>query len=764
MQKQKMTNWIWVDNWQAEDKEEPALVLFRKILKITYTPKEARIQISADSRYKLYINGQLVEVGPSRGDRQVWFFDEIDIIPYISEGENVFAVQVLRYPLEHAKGNHGIFRTEYPGLFVNGYVKDDSGKVYSLNADQTWKGRKDSMFHIVSESDIFSPLQIFERRYGDEQLKGWMETWYDDTKWKPGKVYEEMNQAVSPGNLQKRTIPYMYRKKRKFKEIMVVRQSTAEKQDWEELLWNEKILVIPAHTKEIVEISAGEEMTGYLNLAMQRGRGAEVTLLQSESYVQEGKKGGLPIKRNRNDFENGYLEGFSDWYHVSGFGTEEIQEEYEPFWFRTFRFIRMEIETKEEPLIISRFDYTETGYPLEVKTEICVSDESLTPIWEISERTLRRCMHETYEDCPFYEQLQYAMDSRSQILYTYSVSADDRLARKCMDDFRRSQRYDGLLNCSYPCYGPNVIPGFSVYYILMIYDHMMYFGDKELLEDHMPAVDGILNYFHRNLNEDGYVKKVGGLNGKARYWSFIDWTKEWNTTTGVPSATLEGAITMESLLYIMGLQYAARIVEYLERKDIAVQYLTRAEAVQEAIRKHCVGKNGMLQDGPGVDQYSQHVQVFAVLTDTIGIEQGRENLKKTILKRDEYAQCSVAMAFYLFRALQKTGLYTWTEELWGTWKNMIKNEVTTCVEDEVDERSDCHAWGSLILYELPSVVLGVQPAKPGYEAVRINPEPGYLKEAHGSVITPRGMVKVRWSNDNEMKLEYEVPENIEVIL
>ena len=125
----------------------------------------------------------------------------------------------------------------------------------------------------------------------------------------------------------------------------------------------------------------------------------------------------------------------------------------------------------------------ETGYPLEIQSEVKTSDKSLDDIWDISARTLKRCMHETYEDCPFYEQLQYAMDSRSQILYTYAVSADDRLARKCIDDFRRSTKYDGLLNCSYPNRMRNVIPGFSIYYIGMIYDHMMYFGDRQLVEE-----------------------------------------------------------------------------------------------------------------------------------------------------------------------------------------------------------------------------------------------------------------------------------------
>lgn len=79
----------------------------------------------------------------------------------------------------------------------------------------------------------------------------------------------------------------------------------------------------------------------------------------------------------------------------------------------------------------------------------------------------------------------------------------------------------------------------------------------------------------------------------------------------------------------------------------------RATAVQIAVRTFCTGPNGMLQDGPGIDEYSQHTQVFAVLTDTVTGEQGKSNLRETILHKEQYPQCSVAMAYYLFRALEK---------------------------------------------------------------------------------------------------------------
>ena len=125
------------------------------------------------------------------------------------------------------------------------------------------------------------------------------------------------------------------------------------------------------------------------------------------------------------------------------------------------------------------------------------------------------------------------------------------------------------------------------------------------------------------------------------------------------------------------------------------------------------------------------------------IEEGCNAIRRCMTEPG-FARCTVAMNWYLFRALEKTGLYHLTDRCWDVWRRMIANGCTTCVESEGYNRSECHAWGSLILYELPSVTLGVRPASPGYETVEVVPVPGYLDHAEGTVHTPRGDVRVEW--------------------
>lgn len=783
------SKWMWLPTNQISCEDKAYIALFRRAFALQHV-RPCMLRISADSRYKLYVNGALVEAGPCKGDDKLRYYDAIDITSHLTEGENVVAVEVLRYPNRYGAGNHSIFRSEYPGLYIEEVQDGDPEPIdqtweplrrdakeptrdgrLGLTASDNWHCRLKEGFEIVPENTGFVPLQIHEKCAGIPALIGWKCADYrEDAAWVPARVYNalEISRAVPPGNLFPRPIPFMQRESCRFSAVKALRESGASEADWNRFLAGQQAITMPPHSKTIVEVDAGEEMCGYPTLRIIGGAAAEIEILYAEAYANsvktmpDGQR--YPVKTDRCDSEHGELFGYADRYTVAGYGCDESAETYTPFWFRTFRFVRLTICTADAALTLVDYNYESTGYPLSVKSRVETSDPSYASIWDISLRTLRRCMHETYMDCPFYEQLQYAMDARNEILYTYAVSMDDRLARQCMDDFRRAQRHDGLLNSCYPNCEPNVIPGFSIYYILMLYDHMMYFGDKAFLREHLACVDGILSAFHRKLTPDGLVGNMGGVLMDARYWSFIDWTTQWDATTGVPDAVLRGPLTMESFLYVLGLMAASQINHWLDRESTAREYDERANALRAALLQHCRNAYGMFTDGPTAPGVSQHCQVFAVLTETISAEEGKKCLLPTLEAPEEYAQCSVSMMYYLFRAMEKTGLYDHASEKWDIWRNMVKMNLSTCVEDGVAGRSDCHAWGSLALYEWPSVTLGVRPAAPGYEAIRIHPIPGRLDSAFGEVTTKHGIVRVEWKKcaDGSLALRCDAPEGVPV--
>ncbi len=893
------SKWIWIG--EDYDKKNPVVVYFRKELELESVPQRVVVRLSADSRYRFYVNGVSLCQGPCKGDRQVWYYDEVDLAPFLHIGKNILAAIVLRYPQLHSNGNFSVWRTETPGFYLDGALEwtsqeaeqntssernsrdsertKDKGRVEPIYTGKDWHWCLASQIKVSKSNPYFEPLCITEEVFGIVELAGWLlpdyrEITYDKKErkgngvkkeetgsqfiWQEAVPYPMLGEYLSPGRLDPRPIPFLYETRHSFQEVMCVREGKLTKGEWERWLEKDR-LILPANSKEVVELHAGELTTGYLELAVAGGEGSRIRILCSESYVRmpelppevlaawkaEAEKAEAatlkesleekmlqaisfmkPEKGNRLDWENGVLAESADQYTVGGYGTKERPEYYEPFWFRTFRFLKLEIETGEEPLELCSLTYRETGYPLEVKTTVETSDESLSEIWSICERTLRRCMHETYEDCPFYEQLQYIMDTRSQILFTYLTSADDRLARKCIEDFARSQRYDGLLEGCYPSYGSNLICNFSIYYILMVRDHFQYFGDVAFTKRFLPILERILQFFQSRLTEQGLVGRTSEGGQDGRYWSFIDWVDGWER--GVPSAIESGEVTMESLLYCVGLQALADLersveeaiaIEETDAKEadtketktgqtersrwvetpiqgthpgrserkadqkeqerigslagymgLAARHEKEAEVLKQNIRKACMEENGLLRDGPDVTAYSQHCQVFGTLAGVFTPEEAHRAMEAAMSGQVDgqavpFAKCSVAMAYYLFRALEQVGLYEKTDELWENWRAMLRANLTTCVEnDGIKGRSDCHAWGALALYELPAVILGVRPAKPGFAEIEIRPVSGYLSWAKGEVITPKGTVRVKWEKkeDGRMEVEADVPSGVKV--
>lgn len=751
------TNWVWARQSDPEAvRERPILCRLRKELTLPAVSLRAVCRVTADSRYILYVNGRAVCRGPQKGDDKVWFYDQLDLAPYLTEGINVLAAMVLHYPQTVEGGNRSVWRMQHPAFAAAGQIEWEGGSL-DWQTDESWQAAQAKDIRIHGSYPDTSRLVIQEEARGDASLQGWRLPGYDAAGWQSAAVYPKgaFLPTVSPAFQRKRNIPFLFEEER---PLHVFRAVQGDAAGWAALLEKNTPLTLPAHSEAVVELAAGRLMTAYLTLRVQGGRGSVIQWMPAEGYVQPHDGGA--IKGDRLDWQHGVLTGPTDRYEVGGFGAAGAPECYEPFWFRALRFLQVQVRVGAEPLTIAALGCRETGYPLEVRTRVETSDRSLGDIWQISENTLRACMHETYEDCPFYEQLQYLMDTRSEILYTYASAADDRLARQAIDSFARSQRADGLLNACYPAYKPNVIPGFSIYYILMLHDHMMYFGDKDLVERYFPVAERILQFYEDLREPDGLVGRMPGAGGfGGGYWCFVDWAKGW--PVGVPPAAACGPAAIDSLMYCLGLGAAAELAEFVGRQDQAAVYRSRAEALRCSVRSRCAGRDGLLQDGPGLEQYSQHVQVFGVLTGTLTGQKARAALEQT-LDDPDIPQCTVAMGFYLFRALEQCGLYHRTFRLWDKWRRMLDNHLTTCVESDGSyTRSDCHGWGALALYELPSAILGVRPAKPGYAAAAFKPAAGAWTYAAGEVVTPWGIIRAQWDvADGKLTKNIQLPEGM----
>ena len=88
----------WYAQWITHPYESTldyGVFLFRRSFELDSVPEKYTVYVSADNKYKLYVNGEEVGEGPARGDLNNWRFETIDIAPYFKKGKNVVAAQVV---------------------------------------------------------------------------------------------------------------------------------------------------------------------------------------------------------------------------------------------------------------------------------------------------------------------------------------------------------------------------------------------------------------------------------------------------------------------------------------------------------------------------------------------------------------------------------------------------------------------------------------------------------------------------------------------
>lgn len=343
--------------------------------------------------------------------------------------------------------------------------------------------------------------------------------------------------------------------------------------------------------------------------------------------------------------------------------------------------------------------------------------------------------------------------------------------RQAITNFAASVTPEGLTQSRFPSHVPQVIAGFSLYWILQVCDHHLYFGDTRFARSFLPRIDGILDFF------DAHVDELGLVSGLPEVvWQYVDWVTTWGATDdhpdkGVPTSGRESnRHTYFSMLYAWVLQKVAGLVRDVGRPGHAAEYEARAESLIGAIRAHCYDGQYFTDSTADVADelsYSQHCQVFAVICGAARAEDSVRILTESFTN-ERFSNCSYMMRFYAFRALALAGedLYeSFWERMWAPWRGMLANNLSTWEEDDVRQRSDCHAWGSVPIYEYCTELAGVQPVAAGSSKISFRPRLRLTGALEAKVALGKdNLATISWKiSGNEKIVELNLEKAVEVI-
>lgn len=706
---------------------------FRKSFFLNDIPSSFVINISADNRYRLFVNGQDIGCGPERGDIAHWYFETFDIAPYLKKGNNTLAVLVWNLG-ENSPVAQMTLRT---GLIVQG----NSGQEKVVNTNKSWKVFCDTAYSPSVDRRYYSGCNDIIN--GLTYPWGWEKTIYDDGQWAEARVMER-GQPYGFGDkvdrvLIPRDIPMM--------EEYIQRMSSVRRSEGITIspLFLEGLspLIVPPHQKISFLIDQKVLTTAYPEMLISNGKGSSVKITYSEALYKNGQKG------NRDEIEGKKIDGYYDQFFPDG-GKDRL---FSTLWFKTYRYIQVDIQTGNDSLTVQDFYGKYTAYPFKengfFKTDVAGIDK----IWTVGWRTARLCAHETYFDCPYYEQLQYIGDTRIQALISLYVDGDDRLMRKAIKSFDWSRSYEGITTSRYPSRFLQYIPPYSMFWVNMVHDFWMFRDDQQFIRECIPGIKTVLDWFASK------VDPSTGMLGPIPYWNFVDWANQWKA--GVPSCGSEGGSSVMTLQFAYTLKDAIDLLNCYGEPELAKKYKTLYRNLIKSTNKLCWDPARQLfSDDIKHSAYSQHANILAILSDALPSKMQRPLFEK--LNSDtSLIQTTFYFKYYLIQAMKKAGLGDRYLSMLTPWQNMIDMGLTTFSEKPEPTRSDCHAWSASPNYDLLATVCGIGPAEPGFKSVRIEPHLGMANKIHGRVPYKSGFIEVNLEkNSTLIKGTISLPENL----
>ena len=709
----------WVISHDAPQSDY-SVTMYRCSFTLSAKPESFIIHLSADNRYKLYVNGKLSAMGPQGSDPENWRYETLDIAPYLQPGKNVLAAEVVNWGSDRY---FGIMSTR-TGFMLQG----NSEKEWLVNStnDGNWLAKQNESYAPLHPNWMFGvdiTGGLYASNPGDSiQVAAYPADWtlqaFDDSAWKHAKFIWSIS-AGGTGfswNIKPRTTPQVQQTQVRFKVARAEGLSS-----YAQFGGGNAPVVVPPNTKASLLLDYETVTMGFPELLLSGGKDANIRITYAENLFGPNLERG-----DRNDLEGKHIRGLHD--IIVPDGRDRFL--FSPTWYRAFRFVQLDVQTAGEALTLLDYYNMATKAPVPRRAVFDCDNAEYKKIDEICWRTDAILTQDNLMSDAYYEQMMYVGDSRVHALVNLYMTGEEIWLRNAIEMFDQSREPSGILA---GCYPTNMLagwPGFTIVWVNMLHDYMMHCNDKEFVKRYANNIKASFYWHENNLNENGMI------NGHT----CIDWYNE----PDLPGATYSKSRNSAAytLQYAEALTNAAELYEYIDMPVEAIGLRERAEAAKAAVMAACWNEDRqLLTEDPEGTFLDERPNILATIANVGDIAFQRELFNRTVDAKD-ISQSTYYFRFYYMLAMRSLGTGNRMDDVLDIWKDLLPRNMTTVPERIAYQRSEAHAWAAAPCIGFVRVAAGIAPAEPGYKSVEIAPELGKLNFIKASYPHYLGDIKV----------------------
>lgn len=686
--------------------------------------KRAKLFITADDIYKLYLNSALVGEGPAQSYPFAYNYNCYDVTELLQSGENVIAVHVYYGGLFNL---YLMSADNLSGMIAQLEVEYEDSEKEIIISDRSWVWR---------ECEAYTPafLYGYQTQFSEDidmskLCVGWKESNYADASWQNADVVS-YGCPAEYNFVPQITPPVSYER------------------------------IYPVEIKQIEGgyfFDFGKEIAATLH-AVFNGNGGDVVEIRFGEELNADGRVRFEIRANCK---------YSDKITLSG--GEDVLDYFD---YKGYRYA----EIIGAP---SGFDVSDVfslsrhyPFPKEPASFHC-SDSNLNGIWDICAYGVKIGTQDTYYDCMTREKGGFVGDAYITGLSHLLLTADTRIYEKFIFDLKNSSRYCPTIMAHIPSYNINICVEYSALAPFFIEQFYNYTGNKSLVKESLFVVEGVWEYYSQFLNDDGVLEAVSHMPKVPEDMEciLIDWPQNLRDGYDMKAAE-EGVCTTVNMFFYGLLKSAARLYRIIGDEERAAHFEKLYTKMGQGIISLLYDPtDGLFFDATESEHKSLHANAMQLFFG-LEVPGGYNKIRDLLMQKG--LNCGVYFAFFVIEGLYKAGYYEdayrlLMNESEHSWVNMLREGATTCMEvwgaDQKWNCSWCHPWSSSPIYFVTSRVMGIDLDGLGEGKLRICPHIDQgLEYATLSLPLPCGRVTAKFVRcDGKIEYFIDAPSSLEVV-